>query len=189
MYQTILPFLSRWKQQFFLRIPFQSRNFPEKSSCNGYNILSLSYHHILYPCSTNIFMQWKITLAWQLIFMRFIFAKKITCTLYHRPSKKFFIFSIFFHSFSFCLQKTFIINITEQKLHFPQTSLGNIDQISRLYLPKKYLYIISSSIKKFFIFSIFFHSLSFLSTKNLQPQNNRTKLHFPQNSFLRTLIK
>ena len=31
--------------------------------------MPLSYHHILYPCSTNIFMQWEITLAWQLIFM------------------------------------------------------------------------------------------------------------------------
>ena len=55
------------------------------------------------------------------------------------------------------------------------------------------------------IFHIFFHSISFCLQKpvhyfiihqkilhvykDLHPQKNRTNLHFPQNSFLRTLIK
>ena len=72
MYQTILPFLSRQKQQFSICIIFQSRKIPcsyievknkqlsqfcylthgikscipEKSSCNGYNIAAFgSSHH------------------------------------------------------------------------------------------------------------------------------------------------
>ena len=88
--------------------------------------------------------------------------KKITCTLYHRPSEKFFIFSIFFHSFSFCLQKTFIINITEQKLHFStdfsRKHWSNKSFISAKKVPLHYFIIHQKilHIFKLFSFLIFF---------------------------------
>ena len=125
MYQTILPFLSRQKQQFSICIIFQSRKIPcsyievknkqlsqfcylthdikscipEKSSCTRYNIAAFVSAHS-HPES--------------------VFDKHIyEIGEYHSKicqSKTFFIFSIFISSISFCLQKPVHYFIIHQKI-------------------------------------------------------------------------
>ena len=124
MYQTILPFLSRQKQQFSICIIFQSRKIPcsyievknkqlsqfcylthdikscipEKSSCTGYNIAAFVSSHS-HPESVYIY-----EIGVYLGMAKFVNRKHSSY------------FPYFFHSISFCLQKPVHYFIIHQKI-------------------------------------------------------------------------